>query len=221
MAEVVAAGELAEQATVDDPELIARLRAGDSAAFARLVDEWSPVMLHVAMRYVPNRQSAEDVVQDAWLGIVKGLGQFEGRSTLRSWAFSILLNRARTVGVRERRVVPSAVLTGVEPDQPTVDPARFQGPDGKYPGNWTSTGVPRAWDAPDRQAMLREAGRLIDDAMQRLPERQRLVIQMRDVLGMSSDEACAALDLSPENQRVLLHRGRAALRAVLEDYHRS
>ena len=204
-----------------DAALVARLRAGDQAAFAQLVDDWSPVMLHVARRYVATRQAAEDVVQDAWLGVITGLARFEGRSSLRSWTFSILINRAKTQHVKERRLVASAALTGSDAGEPggTVDPGRFQGPDGAYPGHWTSAGAPRPWDEPEAGALNREVAGLIDQALDGLPERQRLIVQMRDIQGMSSAEACAALAVSEQNQRVLLHRGRAALRAALEGYH--
>src|SRR4051794_29222248 len=202
-----------------DEELLVRLRAGDTAAFAAIVDDWSPVMLSVARRYVRDRQAAEDVVQETWLGVMTGLARFEGRSSVRSWAFSILINRAKTRRCRDARVLSSARLTGLEPSGPTVDPARFQGADGAYPGHWTSAGAPRPWDQPERQVLAHELGALIDRALDELPERQRLVVQLRDVQGMSAEEACAALGLSPGNQRVLLHRGRAALRAALERYH--
>jgi RNA polymerase sigma-70 factor (ECF subfamily) len=210
----------AADATAPDVELLARLRVGDSAAFAALVDEWSPVMLSVARRYVRDPQAAEDVVQEAWLGIITGLARFEGRSSLRSWAFSILINRAKTRWARDAPVLSSAGLTGLGPSGPTVDPARFQGPDGASPGHWTSTGGPRPWDQPERRLLDREIGKLLRRALDELPERQRLVVEMRDVQGMSAEETCEALRLSPGNQRVLLHRGRAALRAALEDYAR-
>jgi RNA polymerase sigma-70 factor (ECF subfamily) len=206
--------------TAADAGLLARLRAGETAAFATAVDEWSPVMLHVARRYVRDRQAAEDVVQEAWLGVLTGLPRFEGRSSVRSWTFAILINRAKSRRDRDLRVVPSAVLTGTEPSGPTVDPARFQGPDGDYPGHWTSTGVPRPWGQPEHSALDREIRQVVDRALDRLPERQRLVVEMRDVEGMSAEETCAALHLSPENQRVLLHRGRAAVRGALESYRR-
>ena len=207
-------------AVAQDADVLADLRAGDTAAFAAIVDDWSPVMLHVARRYVRDQQAAEDVVQDAWLGVMTGLPRFEGRSSLRSWTFSILINRAKTRRNRDARTVPSAGLTGIEPSGPTVDPARFQGADGTHPGHWTSTGAPRPWEQPERGAIDREVGARISRALEDLPERQRLVVVMRDVQGMSAEEVCAALRLSPENQRVLLHRGRAALRAALEDCHR-
>ena len=207
--------------TTPDADLLACLRAGDTTAFATVVDEWSPVMLGVAQRYVRDRQAAEDVVQEAWLGVVTGLARFEGRSSLRSWAFAILINQAKTRRVRDARVVASSVLTGVEPAGPTVDPARFQGPDDPYPGHWTSAGVPRPWDQPEHKVLDRETSQVVAQALDRLPERQRLVVEMRDVQGMSAEETCAALRLSPENQRVLLHRGRAAVRGALEVYHRT
>jgi len=211
---------LGERIENDEAALLARLRAGDEAAFRHVIDEWSPVMLRVARGYVSNQQSAEDVVQDAWVGIIRGLAGFEGRSSLRSWAFSVLINRAKTRGMRESRVVASATLSGEDTDTPTVDPARFQRPDGRYPGGWTSAGAPRPWDEPEGKTLRYEIVDLVGRALDRLPERQRLVVTMRDVQGLSSDETCSALGLTPQNQRVLLHRGRAALRAVLEDYYR-
>jgi RNA polymerase sigma-70 factor, ECF subfamily len=202
-----------------DADLVARLRNGDTVGFAGLVDEWSPVMLRVAQRYVRDRQAAEDVVQDAWLGVITGLAHFEGRSSLRSWAFAILINRAKTRWARDVRVVASAALTGPEPSGPTVDTARFQGADGAYPGHWTSVGAPRPWEQPEHRALDREISEVIEQALDRLPERQRLVVEMRDVECMSAEETCAALQLSAQNQRVLLHRGRAAVRRALEIYH--
>lgn len=204
----------------EDAEVLARLRAGDNAAFTQLIDDWSPVMLRVARGYVASRQSAEDVVQDAWLGVIRGLPSFEGRSSLRSWTFSILINRAKTRGARESRVIAAASLTCEPTGGPTVDPARFQGPSGRNPGGWTVAGLPQHWDEPEGAALRREAMEQLDKALDELPERQRLVVTMRDVYGMSADEACAALGVTPQNQRVLLHRGRAALRAILEDFYR-
>jgi RNA polymerase sigma-70 factor, ECF subfamily len=203
-----------------DRELVVRLRAGDQAAFAELVSAWSPVMLRLARGYVSTRQSAEDVVQDAWLGMIKGLAGFQGRSSLRSWTFSILINRAKTRGARDSRMVASAAITDEDYDSPTVDPGRFQGENGRYPGHWTSTGAPRAWDEPEGCTVGRETLGIVDRALDGLPERQRIVVTLRDVHGMTSDEVCATLNLSSQNQRVLLHRGRAAVRAAVEDYYR-
>jgi RNA polymerase sigma-70 factor (ECF subfamily) len=206
-------------ATPTDAELLAGLRAGDAAAFAAIVDSWSPVMLSVARHYVRDRQAAEDVVQEAWLGVIRGIAHFEGRSSVRSWTFSILINRAKSRWARDARVSSSAELTGSAPSASTVDPARFQGADGAYPGHWTSTGAPRPWDQPEDRLLNQEIGKQLERALVGLPQRQRLVVEMRDVQGMSAEETCAALRLSAANQRVLLHRGRAALRSALEDYY--
>lgn len=209
-----------------DAELIARLRAGDEDAFRDVVDRWSPAMLRLARTFVGSAQAAEDVVQDAWLGVLRGLQAFEGRSSLRSWVFTIVANRARTRGVRDARTVAWSPLEpdGHGPDVPgpTVDPARFQGPEGRYPGHWTSIGVPQRWDEfPERSALAHEAVALVAAALEQLPARQRTVVTLRDVEGLTSEEACAVLGVTPQNQRVLLHRGRAALRVCLEEYYRA
>ena len=204
-----------------DAQVLARLRAGDEAAFAELVDRWSPSMLRIARAYVSNAQSAQDAVQDAWLGVVHGLPGFEGRSTLRTWVFTILVNCARTRGAREARTVPWSQLRPEDVDGPTVDPDRFQDADGQYPGHWTSTGAPQRWDThPERRVLDREVLGLLDQALETLPVRQRLVVVLRDVQELTSEETCAALEITPQNQRVLLHRGRAALRRALESYYR-
>lgn len=205
----------------DDDALVDRLRAGDEEAFRRLVAEWSPAMLRLARSFVGTAQSAEDVVQDAWLGVLRGLDRFEGRSSLRSWLFTIVVNRARSRGVQDARTVPVSDL-GVDGEQgpPAVDPDRFQGPHGRHPGHWTSAGAPRRWDeTPERNILTREAIALVEAAMERLPPRQRIVVALRDVHGLDAAEVCRILVISAENQRVLLHRARAALRTVLEDYH--
>src|SRR4051794_2106138 len=174
-------------------DLPARLRAGDAAAFAGIVDEWSPVMLRVAHRYVRDRQAAEDVVQDAWLAVLTGLARFEGRSSLRSWAFAILINRAKTRRDRDGRVVPSSALTGLAPAGATVDPARFQGPEGAHPGRWTSVGAPRPADQPEHGVLDQEVRGVVDQALDRLPQRQRRVVELRDVEGLSAEETCKVL----------------------------
>ena len=215
-------GPPAPQTTADpDAEVLERLRNGDDAAFAELVDRWSPAMLRIARAYVSNRQSAEDAVQDAWLGVVNGLAAFQGRSTLRTWVFTILVNRARTRGSREARSVPMSALARDDAG-PTVDPDRFRGPADPYPDHWTAAGVPPAWEGqPEGRVLAGEALRLLESALAALPPRQRVVVTLRDVQGLTSDEACDALGVTAQNQRVLLHRGRAALRQALEDYYRS
>jgi RNA polymerase sigma-70 factor, ECF subfamily len=208
-----------EDPVVPDADFLARLRVGEAAAFAAMVNKWSPVMLRVAQRYVRDRQAAEDVVQEAWLGVITGLTRFEGCATVRSWTFAILINRAKTRRDRDARVAACATLTGTGPTGPTVDAGGPPGPDGTFRGHWTSSGPPRPWDQPERAVLDREVREVVDRALQHLPERQRLVVEMRDVDGMSAEEACSALHVSPENQRVLLHRGRAAVRCALETYH--
>lgn len=205
----------------DDVALVRRLLAGDEEAFRRLVVEWSPAMLHVARTFVGSAQSAQDVVQDAWLGVLRGLAAFEGRSSLRSWVFTIVINRARTRGVREARTITWSSLGPEDTEGPTVDPARFQGPEGRYPGHWTSVGAPTRWEEfPERSVLTKEGLEQVRAALEHLPPRQRLVVTLRDVDGLTSEEVCEVLGVTPENQRVLLHRGRAALRTRLEDYYR-
>jgi RNA polymerase sigma-70 factor (ECF subfamily) len=186
---------------------------------SQLVDQWSPTMLRVARSFVDSAQSAEDVVQDAWLGMLTGLAKFEGRASLRTWTFSILVNRARTRGAREARTLPHSSLDA--PDGPAVD-YWIAGPTGKTPRNWASIDAPSRWDsAPDSVLLSKEVLRLLAQALSELPARQRSVLTMRDVRGMSAGEVCAALDISAQNQRVLLHRAHVVLRAALEGYYRS
>ena len=203
-----------------DTELVDRLRAGDADAFAELVEDWSPLMLRLARTHVSTQASAEEIVQETWLAVIRGLDRFEGRSSLRTWVFRILTNQAKTRGVREARIVPwSSVVP--EEQGPTVDPDRFRGPDDRWPGGWTVEGRPSAWEAsPESSAIAGEIRDRLAVALAELPERQRVVVSLRDVHGLSSDEVCDALGITTANQRVLLHRGRAGLRASLEDYYR-
>ena len=203
-----------------DTELVDRLRAGDADAFAQLVENWSPLMLRLARTHVSTPASAEEIVQETWLAVIRGLDRFEGRSSLRTWVFRILTNQAKTRGVREARTVPwSSVVP--EEQGPTVDPDRFRGPDDRWPGGWTVEGRPSAWEpSPESSAISGEIRDRLAVALAELPERQRVVVSLRDVHGLSSDEVCDALGITTANQRVLLHRGRAGLRASLEDYYR-
>jgi RNA polymerase sigma-70 factor (ECF subfamily) len=203
----------------DDHLLVERLRAGDEEAFMDLVVSWSPTMLRVARMYVPSQAVAEDVVQETWLGVLNGIDRFEGRSALRTWVFSILVNRARTRGERERRTVPFAALAREEGEDgfAAVDADRFVG-SGNEIGAWASPPV-RWWEEPERALDSGEAVARIQAEIEKLPEMQRLVITMRDVDGLSSEEVRSALEISETNQRVLLHRARAKVRAALEDYY--
>jgi len=195
-----------------DDVIVGRLKAGDETMFAMLLDSWSRGMLRAARAYVASRETAEDVVQDTWLAVLKGIGRFEGRSSLRTWVYRILINTAKTRGVKDTRTVALADLA----DGPTVDPARFRGPSDMHPGGWRHP--PQEWPPVETQVELSEMRRRIEAAIAELPERQRLVITLRDVDGYTSDEVCAVLDLSAANQRVLLHRARAAVRGRLEDF---
>ena len=207
-----------KQTTRPDAVIVAQLRAGDESAMAQLVDEWSPAMLRVARSFVGSVQSAEDVVQDAWLGMLSGLARFEGRSSLRTWTFSILVNRARTRGTREARTVPHPPLG---PREALSVDDWCPGPGGERPATWSSIDAPSRWDtSPETVALSREALRQLDRALSALPPRQRTVVTMRDVCGMDAEEVCAALNISPANQRVLLHRARAVLREALAGYYR-
>jgi RNA polymerase sigma-70 factor (ECF subfamily) len=205
-----------------DASLVERLRGGDSGAFGEIVWAWSPMMLQVARGYVSTEASAQEVVQDAWLAMIRGLDKFEGRSTLRTWMFAILGNLGRSRGVRESRTVPWSSLVPAEDEGPAVDPDRFRGPDDQWPRNWTSVGKPRPWPrSPEDLVIAAEDRSRLEDGLAQLPERQRVVVTLRDVHGLSSDEVCSILDLSAANQRVLLHRGRSQLRALLELHYAS
>jgi RNA polymerase sigma-70 factor (ECF subfamily) len=203
----------------DEAELIAALRRGDEAAFAGLVDELSPALMRLALAHVPSRAVAEEVVQDTWLGVIKGIDRFEGRSALRTWIFQILLNNARTRGKREQRTLPFSFFRrrGEEGgDEPAVDADRFQGGDGVRPGWWSRP--PAEWDGVDARIESNEVRDLLLMAIAMLPPRQRDVIVLRDLQGYSAEEACNALGLSETNQRVLLHRARSKVRAALEGH---
>lgn len=192
----------------EDPELVARLRAGDETAFSTIVAQWSPAMLRVARAHVRTHSSAEEVVQETWLGVLRSIGGFEGRARLRTWVFSILVNTAR----RRARLEASP---HVELHEPTVDPARFRDDGDEYPGHWRDDGSPVDW-GPEPALLAAEFRAALERALADLPDRQRAVVELRDVHGLDGDEVCELLDLTPANQRVLLHRGRARLRGVLE-----
>jgi RNA polymerase sigma-70 factor, ECF subfamily len=201
-------------ATAEEQQLIASLRAGDEAAFETLIERYGSSLLRLAQMYVPSRAVAEDVVQETWIGVLKGLDKFEGRSSLKTWIFHILLNRARTRGRREDRSVPFSSLWNPESEsgEPSVEPQWF-----KDDGWW---GVhPRDWSGvPEERLLSQETRALIQQAIDTLPPTQREVITLRDVDGWSSEEVCNALNISETNQRVLLHRARSKVRQALEQY---
>jgi RNA polymerase sigma-70 factor (ECF subfamily) len=196
-----------------EADLVARLRAGDEQAFASLVDGWSGWMLRLAREHVPTPSVAEEVVQETWLAVLEGLDRFRGESSLRTWVWRILSNQAKRRGVRESRTVPFASLVS-EDDGPTVDPTRFQGVGDPHPGGWRQ--FPEEW--PDHVALSREVHEVVTVALTELPPRQRVVVALRDLDGHTAEEVCDVLGISAGNQRVLLHRGRAVVRAHLERY---
>jgi RNA polymerase sigma-70 factor (ECF subfamily) len=205
-----------ETSSATDHELIARLRAGDEAAFVSAVREHGPAMLRVAQIYVPTRAVAEDVVQETWLAAFAGLERFEERASFRTWLFRILVNRARTRGLRERRTVPFSAL---DPDGPEaeVERERFQPEGHRWAGHWVEP--PQSFsELPEQRLLSAEVRTRIAEAIAELHPRQREVITLRDVEGWSAEEVCEALGLSDGHQRVLLHRARAAVRKALEDY---
>jgi RNA polymerase sigma-70 factor (ECF subfamily) len=195
------------------------LRSGDEAAFVKLVSQHHNTLLRVARTYVSDRAVAEEVVQETWLGVLRGLGGFEGRCSLKTWIFQILINRARTRGQREARTVPFSALASpdTEGTESAVDPSRFAGPDSEYPDHWAT--APQQWDMTPEQLLLSgECRAHIEQAIAELPPVQRQVITLRDVQGWDSEEICNALGISESNCRVLLHRARSRVRQVMEDY---
>jgi RNA polymerase sigma-70 factor (ECF subfamily) len=200
-----------------DQELLAALRRGDEDAFRAVVAEHGPFLLRLALMHVPTRAIAEEVVQDTWLAALEGIDRFEGRSSLRTWLASIVLNKARTRGQRERRVLPFSFLRRRQEegrDEPAVDPDRFQSARDQRPGSWARP--PVEWDSPEERLSSDEARRILLEAIAELPARQRDVIALRDISGLSAAETCNVLGLTETNQRVLLHRARSKVRAALE-----
>jgi RNA polymerase sigma-70 factor (ECF subfamily) len=198
----------------DESGLLAALRKGDERAFGDLIDRHHASMLRVARSYAATREAAEDVVQETWLAVIKGLDTFEGRSSLKTWIFRILVNQARTRGQRDARSQPfSAIATGG--DEPAVDPSRFYDT-GRWAGFWSAP--PTLHSPAEQQVIASEASRHILAAIGQLPASQRIVITLRDVEGLSASEVCNLLDISEANQRVLLHRARTKARAALERY---
>ena len=205
----------------DDVRLVELLRAGDERAFAALIDRYHTVMLRLATVYVRDRAVAQDVVQDTWLGVLRGLDRFEARSPLKTWIFHILVNTAKTRAVREKRTIPLSALwdpTTADSFEPAVEAGRFFPADApRWPGHWTS--LPPGWDAvPEERLLSGETRSLIHAAIDALPPSQREVVSLRDSEGWTAKEVCNILQISETNQRVLLHRGRSRVRRALERY---
>lgn len=204
----------------DDDALLASLKRGEEIAFVELVDRHGAAMLRFARMYAGDEALAEDCVQDAWLGVIRGAGGFERRSSVRTWIFRILLNRLRTRLQREGKFVAFSALEwkrGSE-REPAVDESRFlPGNHARWPGHWTQP--PVAWAAsPEDELLAEEVRALVMTALQSVPPAQRQVMTLRDVEGWDSSEVCELLDISEANQRVLLHRARSRVRRELERY---
>lgn len=195
-----------------DAEIVAALKRGDEAVFAELVDAWSPSLMRMARMYVRDRAVAEEVVQETWLAVLRGINRFEGRSSLRTWVFRILMNMAKTRGQREARSVPFSAAAPA--DEPAVDPDRFLDANHRWAGGWMLG--PSEWQTPEEELLGAEVYQVILDAIDQLPDSQRAVITMRDVEGFPADEVSEVLDITGGNQRVLLHRARSKVRAAIE-----
>jgi len=197
-----------------DRALVVALQAGDEGAFRTMVARHHASMVRVAMGHVPSRAVAEEVTQDTWLAVIKGLPTFEGRSSLKTWIFTILVNQARTRGQREHRSTPFSSVGGDDGDDgPTVDPDRFLR-DGQWAGHWSQP--PTRFDTTSDRLEDDETRAVVEQTIAALPANQQRVVWLRDVEGWTAAEVCEALELSEANQRVLLHRGRAKVRAALE-----
>ena len=200
----------------EDSELVDALRRGDQAAFAGLVNRWGPSMLRLARAHVPSQAIAEEVVQETWLAVLRGLDRFEGRSSLHGWVFAILLNLARKHGRRERRTLPFAAFRrrAEEGHGPAEPPERFQRASGERPGWWALP--PARWADPEERLEAAATQAVLSRAIAELPLRQREALLLRDVLGVPPEEACGVLGTTGANERVLVHRARARVRAALE-----
>ncbi|MFE3449995.1 RNA polymerase sigma factor [Nonomuraea sp. NPDC059194] len=191
-----------------DDVLVTALRAGDEAMFAELLDTWSGGLLRAARSYVSTDHSAQEVVQDTWLAVIGGIDCFEGRSSVKTWVYRILVNTAKKRGMRESRTLPWSAFEQDGGGSAGLGPVP--------PGGWQE--VPASWPTPEGEALAAEVRGLIAEALTTLPPKQRIVITLRDVEGCTSDEVCEILEISAANQRVLLHRARSAVRGRLADY---
>jgi RNA polymerase sigma-70 factor (ECF subfamily) len=205
-------------AAASEGVMLARLRDGDELAFRELVKRHDRAMRRVALSFVRSESVADEVVQETWLAVIQGLSRFEGRSSLKTWIFRILVNRAQSRGVREQRTTPfSSLIAPGDQDGPTVDPDRFLPPGHAAAGYWSVT-PSRFFELPEDRILAAETSALVAAAIAELPARQQQVMRLRDIEGWEADEVCDSLGLSAANQRVLLHRARAAVRAGLEEY---
>jgi RNA polymerase sigma-70 factor (ECF subfamily) len=197
---------------LSDAEIVAALKRGDEAVFADLVDAYSPGLMRMAQMFVRDRAVAEEVVQDTWIAVLRGIDRFEGRSSLKTWIFRILMNTAKTRGQRESRSIPFSAAA--RDDEASVDPDRFAGPDHRCAGGWMLG--PSEWQTPEEELLQGETREVIMHAIDDLPDAQKAVITLRDVEGFPPEEVSEALGISDGNQRVLLHRARSKVRRAIE-----
>jgi RNA polymerase sigma-70 factor, ECF subfamily len=200
----------------EQQRVVQGLKAGDEDVFSQVVLEWTPAMRRVAARYLRSDSSIEDVLQETWIAVVRGLPGFRGESALRTWVMGILINIARKQGVKDAKTIPLSSLAPAD-QTPAEHQERFLTANDRWANHWSTSGEPFPW-SPERLLLSKEIQSTLLTALDELPERQRTVVALRDVDGLSSDEVCQALDLSSANQRVLLHRGRVQLRAALEKF---
>ena len=202
-----------------ETKLIEDLREGRESAFEALVEQHHASMVRLARSFVASDASAEEVAQEAWIGVLRGIATFEGRSSLKRWIFAIVINRAKSRGLNESRSVPfsSFVKGEVTEAQAAVDPDRFLGPGTPWPGHWAAPPVSWREDPEERLLQLETRTRLAR-ALEELPPAQRAVVTLRDIAGFEAAEICNELDIGETHMRVLLHRGRSKLRAALEQY---
>ena len=203
----------------EDLRLLEALRKREERAFVELVNRYHASLLRLATLYVPTRAVAEEAVQETWLGVLQGIDRFEGRSSLKTWIYRILINRAKTRGEREGRSMPFSAFwnPAAELAEPPVPPERFRGPDDEWPDHWATP--PQPWGPnPEKRLLAQETRARIQAAIESLPPSQREVITLRDIEEWTSEEVCNVLGISETNQRVLLHRARSKVRGALEQY---
>lgn len=203
--------------TADERELVERLRAGDERAFEELIERYYGYLFRLAELFVATREAAEDVVQETWLAVVQGIERFEERASLKTWLSRIVMNKARTRGVRDKRIVAYSRLAHDNSDdpEPAVDPERFFR-SGPYRGHWSLP--PQPWAGPEESLLTDEMMAVVHNAVGKLPEAQQTVITLRDIHGFDAEEVCNTLGLSETNQRVLLHRARSKVRSAVESH---
>lgn len=210
----------AKETKLDEMALVNLLRQWDETAFAQLIEQYHAALVRLASIYLRDTKTAEEVAQETWLAVLQGLEQFEDRSSLKTWIFTILTNKAKTRGQREQRTVSCIDLEESLQDQPTVDPKRFKDPSAdEWPNHWAAGSAPVSWAGIPEDALLsQETMQLIRETIEALPENQWLVITLHDQDELSTQEICNILGISETNQRVLLHRARSRVRQALENY---